>query len=95
MLINCWELGLESVPEEAVLLMASAVEVTALLVCSTLCVIVISLQFLLKNILTAVIQRRKTYKTVDKGFKHAFGHGATVSKFVSVSTASSGTETNR
>ena len=27
MLINCWELGLESVPEEAVLLMASAVEV--------------------------------------------------------------------
>ena len=30
MLINCWELGLESVPEEAVLLMASAVEVTAL-----------------------------------------------------------------
>ena len=26
MLINCWELGLESVPEEAVMLMATAVE---------------------------------------------------------------------
>ena len=26
MLLNCWELGLESVPEEAVMLMATAVE---------------------------------------------------------------------
>ena len=31
MLINCWELGLESVPEEAVMLMATAVEVTTTL----------------------------------------------------------------
>ena len=30
MLINCWELGLESVPEEAVMLMATAVEVNIL-----------------------------------------------------------------
>ena len=27
MLINCWELGLETVPEETVVLMATAVEV--------------------------------------------------------------------
>ena len=33
MLINCWELGLESVPEEAVLLMASAVEVYSMICC--------------------------------------------------------------
>ncbi|XP_065918343.1 transcriptional adapter 1-like [Dysidea avara] len=76
MLINCWELGLETVPEETVLLMATAVE------------------FLLKNVITAVIERRKTYKTGVKGFKHAFGHGAVPSKFVSVSAGgSSHTET--
>ena len=52
------------------------------------------LQFLLKNVITAVIERRKTYKTGVKGFKHAFGHGAVPSKFVSVSAGgSSHTET--
>lgn len=44
---------------------------------------------MLKNIITAVIERRKTYKTGDKGFKHAFGHGAAPSKFVSVSAGGS------
>jgi len=52
------------------------------------------MQFLLKNIIMAVIERRKTYKTGDKGFKHAFGHGAAPSRFVSVSAGgSSHTET--